>query len=165
MQYAEMAFTFKMQNRATKCKDGTSTINYARGSSVQKKREAPKPSLCMDKLISARHKQRLRRYLCFISFILLDSLSSNFISFSSFKIHHAPKIAIGISVNIKIVKSIIFVYLSLSFVAFIISLFYWFVKCFLRKYTKKPNFFTSPAFPPTLEVTKMSNQASGIRFD
>ena len=119
-------------------------------------------SLCVDRLTSARYKQRLRRYLCFILFIiLLDSLSSKSISFSSFKIHHAPKIAIGISASIKIVKSIIFIHLSLSFVAFIISCFYWFVKCFLRKYTKKPNFFTSPAFPLTLEVTKMSNKQVG----
>ena len=131
----------------------------------KRKERSRNPSLCVDRLTSARHKQRLRRYLCFIFFILLDSLSSKSISFSSFKIHHAPKIAIGISANIKIVKSIIFIYLSLSFVVFIISLFYWFVKCFLRKYTKKPNFFTSSAFPLTLEVTKMSKQASGIRFD
>ena len=128
----------------------------------KRKERSRNPSLCVDRLTSARHKQRLRRYLCFILFfILLDSLSSKSISFSSFKIHHAPKIAIGISASIKIVKSIIFVYLSLSFVAFIISLFYWFVKCFLRKYTKKPNFFTSPAFPLTLEVTKMSNKQVG----
>ena len=132
----------------------------------KRKERSRTPSLCVDRLTSARHKQRLRRHLCFIFFIiLLDSLSSNFISFSSFKIHHTPKIAIGISANIKIVKSIIFVYLSLFFVVFIIPCFYWFVKCFLRKYTKKPNFFISPAFPLTLEVTKMSKQASGIRFD
>ena len=43
VQYAEMAFTFKMWNRATKRKYGASTLNYVRGSSVQKKREKPKP--------------------------------------------------------------------------------------------------------------------------
>ena len=43
MQYAEMAFTFKMWNRATKRKYGTSTINYVRGSPVQKKRGAETP--------------------------------------------------------------------------------------------------------------------------
>ena len=123
VQYAEIAFTFKMWNRATKRKYGTSTMNYVRGSPVQKKREEPKPLSCIDRLTSARHKQRLRRYLCFILFfILLDSLSSKSISFSSFKIHHAPKIAIGISASIKIVKSIIFIYLSL----FLLSLLYHF---------------------------------------
>ena len=43
VQYAEMAFTFKMWNRATKRKYGTSTMNYVRGSPAQKKREKPKP--------------------------------------------------------------------------------------------------------------------------
>lgn len=160
VQYAEMAFTFKMWNRATKHKYGASTLNYVRGSSVQKKREKPKP-------LSLRGQT----YLCapqattsaLSMFYFLYPVGQFIFKINKFFfIQNTPcsKDCHRYFGKYQDCVKYHFVYLSL----FLLSLLYHFSiglsSTFLKKYEKTELFYKF-GFPANMEAIKMNNKQVG----
>lgn len=151
-----------MWNRATKRKYGTSTMNYVRGSPVQKKREKPKPlSLCGQTYLCASQAMTSALsmfYFLYYSFGQFIFKINKFLLIQNTPCSKDCHRYFGKYQDCKKYHFCLplFVFCCLYYITFLLA-----CQVFSKKIYEKTELFTSPAFPLTLEVSKMSNKQVG----